>query len=76
MSELGRHSRDFWPVSQMSAHALTAAEEQTCPSAAWCHKETHAPQQTAALFDHLVGLHENARGNCETEGYSRLLVDD
>jgi Bacterial regulatory helix-turn-helix protein, lysR family/LysR substrate binding domain len=31
MSELGRHSRDFWPVPQMSAHPLTAAEEQTSP---------------------------------------------
>src|ERR1017187_6596544 len=36
---------------------------------------TNAPQQTASLFDHLVGNGEHARGNGEAERFRGLEVD-
>ncbi len=37
-----------------------------------CQQETHAPQQTAILFNHLVGV-VNLRGGCCDGGHFVLL---
>jgi hypothetical protein len=38
-------------------------------------KETHAPQQKASLFDHLVGALQERLRNCQTEGLRGLEID-
>src|SRR5437660_2173064 len=37
---------------------------------------THAPQQTASLFDHLLGAHQYCFGNGKSEGLRSLEVHD
>ena len=39
-------------------------------------KLTHAPQQSACLFDHLVGEREQPRGHLDAKRSRRLKVDD
>ena len=42
---------------------------------ALCPKQTHAPQQIAALFNHLVGAGKHGRRNLKAEGLGSLGVD-
>ena len=55
------------PAADMPSHGLGAA---------MCQLLTRAPQQTASLFDHLVGAGEQRRRHVEAERLGGLEIDD
>src|SRR5215467_9492372 len=68
------------------SHSPMSAQCPLCPRkltsvdassmSASCQKRTYTPQQTAPLFDHLVGNGEQRWGDGNAEHPGRVVVDD
>jgi hypothetical protein len=67
----------FWPCAD---HSRSSPDKQTFRQSAGasqrCQQETHAPQQTPLLFDHLIGDGEHRWRHLNAERPSRPQIDD
>jgi hypothetical protein len=65
-------------ITRRSMSALTRKQTSftAAPMSALCQKrDSHAPQQIAALFNHLIGSGKHGRRNLKAEGLGSLGVD-
>src|SRR5262249_20756225 len=77
-----RHSCPLWvssahhPVTlQCPLYHQKRTKSDTAGMSALCHKRTHAPQQTASLFDLLVGEQQERLGDGQPHRLRGLEVD-
>jgi hypothetical protein len=63
-----RRSLPVFPYEQTSAAPVGMSQR--------CQFRPHAPQQTASLFDHLVGAGEEYARHGQTERFGGFEIDD
>jgi hypothetical protein len=77
MSAMGRSIAPF-PARRRDVRlpSETRRESGRPGSVASCHKQTPAVQQTASLFDDLIGAGEQLWRHCEAERFGGFQIDD
>jgi hypothetical protein len=71
-----RRSRSKAPVDLLPQCPESGRSLRASPSVAMGHLRTHAPQQTASLFDHFVGEREQLVRYVEAERLSGFEVNN